>query len=406
MQGDTAEVIEWHIYEDSTSTSPSQPMHMGPFATEEQCRAVLAGLRNVPGFQHDALEIRSQARRREKRIRIRLPVRVSRLTCPDKGWAAHTVDISSLGARFYDSSRSLEHGEFIQVRYAQREAIFRIIWVGLEGSPSQGQVGAECVNPEANVWDVDFSSRTDDEPLLQEIVIARAVQKKLFPREKPPLRTLDYSGKCIQACTVGGDYYDFLDMGSGRVGFVLADVAGKGVSAALLMANLQGSLHNRAVGDASDLRRLLSSVNRHLFEHTEAARYATLFFGCYDDRDGTLDYVNCGHTPPVILRHDGRVERLEATATVLGLFGLAWECSVSQVRLRAGDILSIFTDGITEATAADGDEFGEKRLLQVLRQHQDRQSGEILCEIEQTLDEFRSNQPFQDDLTLVVVRCR
>jgi serine phosphatase RsbU (regulator of sigma subunit) len=97
------------------------------------------------------------------------------------------------------------------------------------------------------------------------------------------LRTLDYSGKCVQARTVGGDYYDFLDMGSGRVGFVLADVAGKGVAAALLMANLQGSLHNRAEAGAGDLPAILASVNGHLYEHTEANRYATVFFGCYDD---------------------------------------------------------------------------------------------------------------------------
>lgn len=401
----TAEVIEWHIYEGSASNTPFPPIHMGPFATEEQCRTVLEGLREIPGFQHGALEIRSQARRREKRIRIRLPVQFSRLNAPEKTWDTHTVDISRFGARFVDSSRSLKHGEFLQARYAQREAVFRVTWVGLAGSPSEGHVGVECLNPETELWDVDFSSRTDDEPLLQEIVVARTVQRRLFPREKPKLQTLDYSGKCIQARTVGGDYYDFLDMGDGCVGFVLADVAGKGVAAALLMANLQGSIHNRPGVDVCDLRGLLSAVNHHLFEHTEADRYATLFFGCYRDTDRTLAYVNCGHIPPLLLRREGKAERLEATATVLGLFG-SWDCTVGRTHMQSGDVLSIFTDGITETISEDGDEFGEKRLLDVLQHSRHHESMEILRSVERALEAFRSNSSPQDDLTLVVARAR
>lgn len=401
----TAEVIEWHIYEGPASNTSFPPIHMGPFATEEQCRTVLQGLREIPGFQHGAFEIRSQSRRREKRIRIRLPVQLSRLSAPGKAWDTHTIDISRFGARFVDPSGSLKHGEFLQARYAQREAVFRVTWVGLAGSPSQGHVGVECLSPETELWDVDFSSRTDDEPLLKEIVVARTVQRKLFPREKPKLQTLDYSGRCIQAGTVGGDYYDFLDMGEGCVGFVLADVAGKGVAAALLMANLQGSIHNRARVDVCDLRGLLSGVNHHLFEHTDADRYATLFFGCYHDADRTLAYVNCGHNPPLLLRREGTAERLEATATVLGLFG-SWDCTVGQTHMQPGDVLSIFTDGITETISDNGDEFGEKRLLSVLQDNRHRESSEILHSVQWALEQFRSSPSPQDDLTLVVARGR
>jgi hypothetical protein len=405
MHADPTEVIEWHIVEVGTSKTPSQPIHMGPFATEEECRAVLASLRNVPSFHHDALEVRPQSRRREKRIRIKLPIQLLRLTIPEKIWAAHTIDVSKFGARLSDPSRSLRLGEFVLVRYAQRDAVFRVAWLGLAGTPTEGQVGVECLSPETNIWELDFSARTDDEPLLQEIIIARAVQRQMFPRAKPQLRTLDYCGKCIQARTVGGDYYDFLDMGERRVGFVLADVAGKGVAAALLMANLQGSIHNRAGIEVSDLRTLLSAVNRHLFEHTEADRYATLFFGCYNDDARTLAYVNCGHSPPLLLRQGGNVERLEATATVLGLFE-SWDCSVCQAQLRPGDVLTIFTDGITEATAENGEEFGETRLLGVLQENAHLPSAEILHHIERTLEQFRSNQRLEDDLTLVVARAQ
>src|SRR5579859_646490 len=406
MKQTSSDVIEWHIFEnpvDRSSPVEHQAIHMGPFSTEEECRTVLAGLQQIPSFNHGNLEVHKKSRRREKRIRIRVPVQVSRLSAAEKSWPAHTVDISSMGARLADSSEPLKLGEFVQLRCGRREGVFRVVWVGLPGTPTAGHIGVECQSRETNIWDLDLSAQTDDEPLLQEIAIARAVQRKLFPREKPALRTLDYSGQCIQARTVGGDYYDFLNMGRGRVGFVLADVAGKGVSAALLMANLQGSIHNRADVDTRELPGLLVAVNDHLFQHTDADRYATLFFGCYDDDTRSLGYVNCGHSPPLLLRGNGSVDRLAATATVLGLFG-KWECSTAETHLEPGDVLSIFTDGITETTAADGEEFGEDRLLRVLEDSRQLEAGAIVSHIEQAVELFRSSDQLQDDLTLVVAR--
>ena len=261
------------------------------------------------------------------------------------------------------------------------------------------------MSPETNIWDLDLSAQTDDGPLFQEIVVARAVQRKLFPGEKPQLRTLDYSGKCIQARTVGGDYYDFLDLGAGHVGFVLADVAGKGVAAALLMANLQGSIHNHTKINPGNLPGLLSAVNDHLYEHTDPQRYATVFFGCYKDDSRTLAYVNCGHTPPLLLCKNGDLKHLEATATVLGLLK-HWECSTGQVTMEPGDVLSIYTDGVTETTASNGDEFGEGRLLHVLQESRNLESTAILHNVEQAVEQFRSSEHWQDDLTMVVARAR
>jgi serine phosphatase RsbU (regulator of sigma subunit) len=332
-------------------------------------------------------------------------VQVSRLSLPEEIWSAHTVDISSLGARLADFGQSLKLGEVLAIRCGQREAVFRVVWAGLPSTATAGHIGVECLSPETNIWELDLSVRTDDEPMFQEIAVARAVQRKLLPRDKPALSTLDYSGRCIQARAVGGDYYDFLDLGPGRVGFVLADVAGKGVAAALLMANLQGSIHNRARIDSGDLRGLLASVNDHLFRHTEPDRYATLFFGCYDDDTRSLGYVNCGHSPPLLLRNSGVVDRLAATATVLGLFG-EWDCSVAETRVNAGDVLSIFTDGITETTGADGEEFGEGRILSAVQEHRNLEAASILGQVEHAVDNFRSSDSLQDDLTLVVARGR
>ncbi len=218
------------------------------------------------------------------------------------------------------------------------------------------------------------------------------------------MRTLDYSGHCTQARTVGGDYYDFLPMAPGEVGFVLADVSGKGIAAALLMANLHGSLQAQCALGSRDLPRLLASVNCHLHKHTEIERYVTVFFGCYNDLTRKLRYVNCGHNPPLLLRREGAIERLDATATVLGLFH-EWEGSVVETQLEPGDIVSMYTDGITEARGKNGEEFGEARLLSALRQNHNLEAASLLGKVEQIVEEFRLGEQ-HDDLTMIIARSR
>ncbi len=409
MSPESLNVFEWHIVE--SVAPPSSPvaqraLHMGPFATEEECRSLLSSLNHIPRFSSGSLEVQKKYKRRQKRIRMNLPVQICRPATREDSWPAQTVDISVLGSRLMGAGGRLRLGEVIEICCRQRRAVFRVVWVGDPGTPTEGQSGVECLNPENNIWDLDLSEQTDDEPLLQEIAVARAVQSKLMPRDQPPLRTLDYSGNCIQARIVGGDYYDFLDLGAGQVGFVLADVSGKGVAAALLMANLQGSVHSHAGGvDSQSLPRLLTSVNRHLYKHTEAGRYASLFFGCYNDDTRSLHYVNCGHNPPLLLREAGVVERLSPTATVLGLFR-EWECSVGETQLEAGDVLTIFTDGITETRGNTGEEFGENRLLGAVHESRDLEAAAILRNVERAVGQFRSSAQQEDDLTLVVARAQ
>ena len=203
-----------------------------------------------------------------------------------------------------------------------------------------------------------------------EMEIARDVQARLFPRILPPLRTLEYAGGCVQARQVGGDYYEFIDLGSvlgsGRVGIVLADISGKGFSGALLMANLQANLRGSVALAANDLPGVLKSVNAQFYENSPEDCYATMFFGVYDDARRMLRYANCGHNPPVLLRADGNIERLDSTATVLGMFE-EWEFPADEVEIRPGDVLLLYTDGITEAFSPPGEEFGEARLIETLR---------------------------------------
>jgi serine phosphatase RsbU (regulator of sigma subunit) len=244
----------------------------------------------------------------------------------------------------------------------------------------------------------------------QEMQIASQVQSRLLPQEAPKLATLDCAGKCIQTRAVGGDYYDFLEFGSGRLGIVLADISGKGISGALLMANLQASLRGQYALALDDLPRLLRSVNNLFHKNTESDHYATMFFSLYDDATRTLRYVNCGHNPPFLLRKNGTVERLEATATVLGLFE-KWDCSVAERQLSPGDVLLIYTDGISEAAPSeDAEEFGEARLIATLetlarvQSLRDKCACEILDGIVEEVQRY-SQLEQADDMTLIVARC-
>jgi serine phosphatase RsbU (regulator of sigma subunit) len=215
---------------------------------------------------------------------------------------------------------------------------------------------------------------------------------------------MDYTGRCIQARQVGGDYYDFLSLGAGHLAIVLADVSGKGISAALLMANLQANLRSQYTLALEDLPRLLKSVNQLFYQNTDAHSYATLFFADYDDSTRRLRYVNCGHLPPLLLRANGKVERLTATSTVLGLFE-EWECAASEVGLSPGDTLVLYTDGVTEAASARGEEFGESRLIETLCAQRHLPVPFLLEAVAAAVEEFSHGEQ-ADDITLIVAGCR
>ncbi|HKN21503.1 MAG TPA: SpoIIE family protein phosphatase [Terracidiphilus sp.] len=235
----------------------------------------------------------------------------------------------------------------------------------------------------------------------QEMDIARQVQNKLLPQKSPVLQTLDYAGACIQARAVGGDYYDFLDLGEGRLGLVLADVAGKGISAALLMANLQAHLRSQSALVAKDLPKTLQSVNRLFYEATEPNKYATLFLGVYDDATRRLLYANCGHNPPVLLRAE-QAETLTGTATVLGLFE-DWQCSIAETCLHPGDTLAICTDGVFEAANPEGEEFGEAGLIAALQAYRQLAAKALLEAVIAAVKQYAPGEQ-ADDLTLIIAR--
>ncbi|HEY6412926.1 MAG TPA: SpoIIE family protein phosphatase [Edaphobacter sp.] len=237
----------------------------------------------------------------------------------------------------------------------------------------------------------------------QALEIAKQVQARLFPQMLPALRTLDYAGACIQAHAVGGDYYDFMDLGRGRLGLVIGDIAGKGIAGALLMANLQANLRSQSAIASNEPQRMLQSVNQLFYENTTESAYATLIFAEYDDKTQRLRYVNCGHLPALVLRRDGTAERLHSTCTVLGLFN-EWECSISECQLSSGDILLLYTDGVTEACDDAGEEYGEHRLIGALRRYREQPSSALLAAIVGDVQQFSPNLQ-RDDITLIVSKC-
>jgi serine phosphatase RsbU (regulator of sigma subunit) len=251
---------------------------------------------------------------------------------------------------------------------------------------------------------VDAQKLEAERRAAHELEIAKQVQARLFPQNLPPLRTLDYAGVCIQARQVGGDYYDFLNLGQERIGLVLGDIAGKGIAGALLMANLQANLRSQCAIALDEPQRLLRSVNDLFFDNTADHDYATLFFAEYDDRAQRLRFANCGHLAPLVIRGDDSLTRLHSTCTVLGLFK-EWECSIGECDLLCGDTLAIYTDGVTECFNSAGEEFGEQRLIETLRQHRQLCSQDLLGAIVEEVQRFCPQEQY-DDITLIVARCR
>lgn len=250
-----------------------------------------------------------------------------------------------------------------------------------------------------------IAARLEAEQRLQrEMEIARQVQRKLFPQRFPALATVSYAGACLQARAVGGDYYDFLDFGPGSVGFVLADISGKGIHAALLMASLQANLRSQYALARHDVGALLESVDRLFFESTASNHFATMFFGRYEDASRRLVYANCGHNPPLLARAGGEVRWLEPTTSVLGLFDV-WRCQVAEVEIGPGDTLVLYTDGVTEALSDAGEEFGESRLVETVQRHRDLEPAPLLTAILAAVQQFSGSEQ-EDDVTMVAIRGR
>jgi sigma-B regulation protein RsbU (phosphoserine phosphatase) len=241
------------------------------------------------------------------------------------------------------------------------------------------------------------------ERLKRELEIAQEVQEHLFPQRLPHILGLDYCGRCRPAREVGGDYYDFLELPEGRLGIAIGDVSGKGIGAALMMASLEASLRGQAsVGH--DLAELMKRVNSLVYEASSANRYATLFYAEYDPRNRQLSYVNAGHNPPFVLRKaaTGQVLRLETGGPVIGLIQQRYQ--QESFPLVPGDLVVLFTDGISESMNVREEEWGEDRLIELAKTCHGLPASEVMARILSAAEAFAAGASQHDDMTLVVLR--
>jgi sigma-B regulation protein RsbU (phosphoserine phosphatase) len=251
--------------------------------------------------------------------------------------------------------------------------------------------------------EAQFRALRAKEALEREVEIAREVQFQLLPRTVPAVRGLELSGICLPAVGVGGDYYDYLPLPDERVGLVIADVSGKGIPAALLMAGLQASVRSLALPGIPpcEVNRRLNDM---LHSTTSDARYATLFFALYDPHDRSLTYSNAGHFPPLHCCSSGTA-RLSQGGLPIGLMpgSLYGE---GRRDLGIGDVLAMFTDGVIEAPDANGEEFGEARLIEVIGKRQGEPLADIRDAIIDAIKSWSRGGTPHDDITLVLARTR
>jgi sigma-B regulation protein RsbU (phosphoserine phosphatase) len=242
----------------------------------------------------------------------------------------------------------------------------------------------------------------DEDRLNRELELAAQVQQDLFPRVLPEVPSLDYAAICRPARGVSGDYYDFLPLGDGKLGFLLADVSGKGMSAALLGASLHAAVRASAHVGEADCGDVLAKANRLLFETTAAERFATAFYGVYDATNRQLTYANAGHCPPMLIR-DNACLRLEALTPPVGILSDV-PAIQKDVQLLPGDWLLIFSDGIPEAADANGEEFGDEGLLGAFRRSCHRGAAEVCAMVVGEVRNHVREQRQADDITLIAMR--
>jgi phosphoserine phosphatase RsbU/P len=327
-----------------------------------------------------------------------------------------TRSITSTVADLYDATTHVNRGDFthrIAVKSSDQLAALANSFNGMTASIERL-----------------VKEQKEKQRLENELTIAQEVQAQLFPKEISQLHSLEVHGFCRPARTVSGDYYDFLKLDSQKMILAVGDISGKGISAALLMATIHSAvraytiegipflrepvvapssagglaLANHLPGPEVSPAALLGLLNHQLYESTPDAKYATLFLGFWDGSDGSLTYANGGHLPPILICQDGSHRLLDCGGTVIGLLD-NMDFPEATERLRPGDVLVAYTDGVTEPESDYG-EFGEERLIQIVRENRHLPLERITALVTAALDEWIADNEQPDDVTLVLARAR
>ena len=247
-----------------------------------------------------------------------------------------------------------------------------------------------------------YEERITNRLLEEEVATARRIQQQLLPESAPAMPGWDVHASNEPSRHVGGDYHDFLPLPGGELGIAIGDVSGKGVPAALLMSNLQAVLRGRMFA-GHEPERVVEDVNRQICRNTGSESFISFFLGELSPESGAMRYTNAGHNAPVVVRRDGQVELLEDGGLLLGVFPEA-SYEVGSVKLEPGDVLALYTDGVTEASAPDGDMFSEERLVEILVRHREASAPELHQRLLDEVVRFQAGNAPDDDLTLVLVK--
>ena len=328
-----------------------------------------------------------------------------------------TRSITAAVAQLYNATKHINRGDFSH-RIAVR-------------SSDQLATLANSFNSMTASIEKLIQEQKEKQRMENELAIAQEVQSQLFPKEISQLESLEVHGFCRPARTVSGDYYDFLSINSDKLILAVGDISGKGISAALLMATIHsavrayslegvpllrepaavGALAGSGLMLASDLKgaeaspaNLLSLLNHQLYQSTPMEKYATLFLAIYDGSNRKLTYTNGGHLPPILLAEDGSSTRLDCSGTVIGLFDHL-QFPETTIQLRRGDIFIAYSDGVTEPENDYG-EFGEARLLQIVRENRDLPLTRISELVTAAVDDWIGDNEQPDDVTLVLARAK
>jgi sigma-B regulation protein RsbU (phosphoserine phosphatase) len=350
------------------------------------------------------------------------------------GWMTRAV--TGTVHKLYRATESVRRGDFShRIRTRSRDQL--------------GELALAFNDMSANIETL-LAERVEHERLKREIEIAHEVQAQLFPRSTPELSTAEITGECRAALGVAGDYYDFIEVAPGLIAFALGDVSGKGLSASLVMSNLQAALRAQAATVAERMRlagegaaaaaltggktaaaaastssdggqtldaalagregdgaravaRMTASINEQLCRATDSNRFATLFLALYDDRTRTLRYTNAGHNAPVLVRADGKVERLTTGGMVVGAF-TSIDFDEGRTTLGAGDMLVVFSDGVTEAQNGTGEEYGEARLSSFAVALREDTANNLRSAVFDEIDRWTGEAERGDDQTLVILK--
>ena len=344
-------------------------------------------------------------------------------------WLTHAV--TGTVHKLYRATGYIKRGDFShRVRVRSRDQL--------------GELAVAFNEMSANIETL-LQERVKHERLEREVEIAAEVQAQLFPREVPRLSAAAIVGECRAARGVAGDYYDYVEIMPGLITVALGDVAGKGISAALVMSNLQAALRAQTTILAERIRiqttaaaatvvmsgsgggsgsqsiempcgvtdvdtncaveRIAASINEQLCRSTDANRFATLFLALYDDKSRELRYTNAGHNAPLLVRADGSIEQLTIGGTVVGAFDWA-RYTEARTTLAAGDLLLIYSDGISEAQNPGGEEYGEERLARLALANRDKSADELRHLIFIEVDDWTGGEERGDDQTVVILKSR